>query len=102
MESPDLYPPVLGAAGIEVLVPDPAERAAIQRHTFDELVREVVTDRARDTFRVAAASLVGRGADVVVLACTEHGLVLRDGDLTVPVLDSAREHARALAGACLS
>lgn len=96
MESATLYPPTLAAAGIEVLVPDEARRSDIQRITYDELTRNVVSEHARATFRSAAADLVGRGADAIVLACTEHGLVLRDGDLPVPVLDSTILHAAAL------
>ncbi len=102
MESPELFPPTLSAAGIEVMVPDAQLRAAIQRHTFDELIRDVVTDECRATFRMAGRSLIARGADAVVLACTEHGMVLGDGDLTVPVLDSTVLHARALVDAALT
>jgi aspartate/glutamate racemase len=37
-----------------------------------------------------------------VLACTEHGMVLSHGDLSVPVLDSSVLHARALVDAALA
>lgn len=101
MESPDLYPPVMGAVGVEVLVPAAGDRAAIQRHTFDELTHDVVTDEARATFRRAVDELLRRGADAVVLACTEHGLVVQPDELDVPLLDSAVIHARALVDAAL-
>ena len=60
MESAELFPAPLAKAGIEVLVPDAAGRAAIQRHTFDELVREVVTDEAISRFRRESEALIGR------------------------------------------
>jgi aspartate racemase len=102
MESPNLFPRPLAEANIEVLVPDAALRDLVQRHTFDELIHDVVTDAARETFQRAAADFVARGADAVVLACTEHGLVLRDGDLPVPVLDSSELHIAALVDAALT
>jgi aspartate racemase len=101
MESPVLFPPVMAAAGIDVLVPDADDRDAIQRHTFEELIRDVVTDEARRRFRGAADRLVGRGVQVIVLACTEHSMVLQDGDLAVPVLDSAALHVDAIVDAAL-
>jgi aspartate racemase len=106
MESPDLYPPTLRAAGVEVLVPSPEERRELQRITYEELVRDIVSERSATTLRGIAQGLVAGGADGVVLACTEHGLLLRQGDLTVdggsdpvPVLDSTVLHARALVDA---
>lgn len=99
MESPELYPPRLGSAGIEVLVPTPADRGVVQRITFDELVRDVVSERSASEFRRIGAELVDQGAQAVVLACTEHGALLHEGDLSVPVLDSTVLHARALVAA---
>jgi len=102
MESAELYPPRLAAAGIEVLVPSPTARLAIHHHTMDELTRDMVTDVARTTFRAACEELIARGAGAIALACTEHGMVLRDGDLAVPIFDSAVLHARAIVAAVLS
>ena len=96
MESTTLYPPRLAQAGIEVIVPDDEQRAEIQRITYDELTRGIVSDQARSMFRAIAAELVARGADAIVLGCTEHGLLLRARDLDVAVLDSTILHADAL------
>lgn len=115
MESPDLYPPRLHAAGIELIVPELAERSEVQRITFEELIHDVVDERSAATFRRIGQGLVERGAQGVVLACTEHGALLRDGDLVAstqagdargagpaPVLDSTALHARALVDAALA
>lgn len=101
MESTELYPPRLAAAGIDVVVPDVDDRAVVQRITFDELIHDVVDDSSVAEFRRIGAELVGSGAQAVVLACTEHGAVLHDGDLDVPVLDSTVLHARALVDAAV-
>ncbi len=102
MESPELYPVPLAAAGIDVIVPDTAQRAEIQRITFDELIADVLTDQSRATFLDIASSLIERGAQGVVLACTEHGLLLADGDLSAPVLDSTILHARRIVDLALA
>ena len=94
MESPQLYPIPLAAAGINVIVPEATQRAEIQRITFDELIADVITDQSRSTFLGIAGSLIERGAQGVVLACTEHGLLLADDDVSAPVLDSTILHAR--------
>ena len=101
MESPELFPPRLSAAGIEVAVPGAADREIVQRITFDELIHDVVTEAAVGHFRRIGAGLVDGGAQAVVLACTEQGAVLHDGDLDVPVLDSTVLHARALVDAAV-
>jgi aspartate racemase len=46
--------------------------------------------------------LVDRGADAVVLGCTEIGLMLRDGDASVPLLDTTISHCQALVEFMLS
>jgi len=102
MESPLLYPPPLAAAGIEVIVPDSAQRAEIQRITFEELIADVITERSRATFISVAASMIERGAQGVALACTEHGLLLVEGDVAVPVLDTTVLHARRLVDLALA
>lgn len=97
MESTELFPPRLADAGIEVQVPPPADRDEVQRITFDELIRGVVSDDARSTFRRIAEDLVAGGADAVVLACTEHGALWSDD--WPPTMDSTVLHAAALVDA---
>jgi aspartate racemase len=102
MESPDLFPSILTPAGIELLIPDAGDRAEVQRHTFDELIFNRVTPEAKARFTSASNSMIDRGAQAIVLACTEHGMVLSDGDLTVPVLDSTEIHVQAILAAALN
>lgn len=81
-----LYHDRLEARGFAVISPDPVDQdllqAAISRIKVGDKGTEV-----RDTVRAIAEHLVGRGAELLVSACTELPLVLRDGDVTVPVLD---------------
>jgi aspartate racemase len=102
MESPELFPSILTPAGIELLIPDAQDRAEIQRHTFDELILNRVTPEAKARFTSTSNSMIERGAQAIVLACTEHGMVLADGDLSAPVLDSTAIHVQAILAAALN
>ena len=102
MESPDLFPSVLTPADIELLIPSAEDRAEIQRHTFDELILNRVTPEAKSRFTSASNLMIERGVQAIVLACTEHGMVLSDGDLSVPILDSTEIHVQAILAAALN
>ena len=101
MESPELFPSILTPAGIELLIPNTEDRAEIQRHTFDELILNRVTPQAKARFTTASNDMITGGAQAIVLACTEHAMVLSDGDLSVPVLDSTAIHVAAILAAAL-
>jgi aspartate racemase len=96
-----LYPDALEPRGVDLLVPLEADRDLLQDVIYTELTRGVITERGRAVVGQAADRLVQDGADGVVLGCTELSLVLADGDLPVPVLDSAALHCRAIVDAAL-
>jgi aspartate racemase len=93
----DLYPTRLAKFGVEVVMPEPADRAEVHRVIFDELVHGVVRDQSRVRYLQVIDGLIAHGVDAVVLACTEIDLLLADGDAPVPLLDSTRLHCEALA-----
>jgi aspartate racemase len=92
----DLYPERMHPHGIEVLVPNDDDRRTVHSTIYDELVHNVVTDESRAAYLGVIDRLVERGADAVLLACTEIGLLLRDGDAAVPLLDTSVLHCRAI------
>jgi amino-acid racemase len=83
--------------GIETMVPDDAGRAWLHRVIYDELCCGIVRDDSRAQLRGMVAKLVSQGAHGVVLGCTEIAMLIEDGDVAVPVFDTARLHARAAA-----
>ncbi len=85
----------LRAHGLEVLVPGPADRALVHRVIYDELCVGRVLPQSRAQVRQVLATLVGRGAQGVVLGCTELELLVSQQDCTVPVLATTQLHARA-------
>ena len=83
--------------GIEVLVPGEDERAEVHRVIYGELCRGQFVPESRQRCRRIVDGLIARGAAGVILGCTEIGLLLRTGDASAPLFDSARIHAEAAA-----
>ncbi len=85
------------AAGIAVLTPDAAQRERVHQTIYDELCLGRIVDASRDAYRAIMAGLVARGAQGVILGCTEIGLLVGANDAEVPLFDTARIHAEAAA-----
>ncbi len=85
------------AAGIDVLTPDAAQRERVHRVIYDELCLGRIVDASRDDYRAIIDGLVARGAQGVILGCTEIGLLVGERDADVPLFDTARIHAEAAA-----
>ena len=79
--------------GLEVLVPGPADRRLVHEVIYQELVRGIVADGSRRAYRRVIAELVDRGAEGVLLGCTEIDLLVGPRDAPVPVFDTTRLHA---------
>jgi aspartate racemase len=86
---------------LEVLVPDAEAREAVHRIIFDELCRGIVRDASRDRLTRIVEALVARGAEGVILGCTELGMLLGPEDVDAPLFDTTRLHAEAAADALL-
>lgn len=94
MEQP-FYRDRLAAHGITSLVPEDADRATVHRIIFDELVHGIVTDQSRRAYREVIRRLVNRGAEGIILGCTEIELLIGRADSTVPVFPTTALHVRA-------
>ncbi len=94
MEQP-FYRDRLAAHGITSLVPEDADRATVHRIIFDELVHGIVTDQSRRAYREVIRRLVDRGAEGIILGCTEIELLIGRADSTVPVFPTTALHVRA-------
>ena len=79
--------------GIESLIPPEEERTRINRIIFDELCQGKFMDESREFVLGAARKLIQRGAQGIVLGCTELPLIVRDEDLSVPRFDTMAAHA---------
>jgi len=79
--------------GLDVIVPDPAERETVHRVIYDELCLGKVEERSRKAYRDIIAHLVERGAEGVILGCTEIAMLVSPADSPVPLFDTTQLHA---------
>ncbi|TCP40558.1 aspartate/glutamate racemase family protein [Rhodovulum marinum] len=97
------YTDRLRAAGLAPMLPGPEDRAETHRIIYDELCLDEIRDESRAAYEGIAMRLAKRGADCLILGCTEVGLLLNAGNVPVPVFDTTQVHCaaaldRALAG----
>lgn len=94
MERP-FYRERLERSGLEVLVPEKTARAEVHRVIFEELCCGVVRPESKAAYLDIARDLVARGAQGLILGCTEICMLIGQADLSVPVFDTTSLHARA-------
>jgi aspartate racemase len=82
------------AHDLHVLIPDEADRRIVRSVIYDELCVGIVTDSSREQYRRIMRTLADRGAQGILLGCTEIDLLISPQDAPVPVFDTTRLHAR--------
>ena len=78
-----------------MLVPDAAQRQAVHRIIYEELCVGVVSESSRRLYQHVIDGLQARGAEAIILGCTEIGLLLKPEHSALPLLDTTELHARA-------
>ncbi|UEP26797.1 MULTISPECIES: aspartate/glutamate racemase family protein [unclassified Burkholderia] len=81
--------------GLDVLVPDEAARGDVHRIIYDELCHGVIDAASRATYVAIIDELAKRGAQAVILGCTEITLLIGADDSPLPVFDTTALHAKA-------
>ena len=90
------YVDALGERGIEAIVPDCGDEVTeLNRIIFDELVHGTIVASSKERYCRSMANLVERGAEAIVLGCTEIMLLVGACDASVPVIDTTEAQARA-------
>jgi len=87
----------LRAHDLDVLVPTAEERADVNRIIYDELCLGVVAAPSRRRYQEVMAALVGRGADCIILGCTEITMLVGAADTSVETFDTTAIHAETAA-----
>ena len=82
------------AQGLTVLVPDDAERKEVHRIIYDELCVGVISEQSREIYQGVIQSLTARGAQAIILGCTEIGLLIKPEHSALPLLDTTELHAQ--------
>ena len=97
MEQPFYRDRLIEKFGLDVLIPEADERAIIHRVIYEELVLGIVKNESRDAYKRVINHLVKRGAQGIILGCTEIMLLISADDCPVPSFDTTTLHAVAAA-----
>jgi aspartate racemase len=93
MEQP-FYAEHLQRHGLQVLTPEKHDRELVHRVVYEELCLGKVLDASRAEYRRIMAELVARGAEAIILGCTEIAMLVDAADASVPLFDTTSIHAR--------
>ena len=79
--------------GIEVIIPDESDREIIHNTIYNELVQGDIKAESRLKFQQIIGNLANKGAEGVILGCTEIPLLIHQKDVNIPVFDTTAIHA---------
>lgn len=91
----------LADKGLQSLIPE-VDRTNLNGIIFEELCRGIIREESRRIYVTAIERLAARGAEAVILGCTEIAMLIDDSNSPLPVYDTTDLHARALVDAALA
>jgi aspartate racemase len=94
MEQPFYRQRLMDGYGLEVLVPDAEDRQTVHQIIFQELCLGTIVPDSRAAYLRIIHDLAARGAQAVILGCTEIGMLVRQTDTRVLLLDTTAIHAQ--------
>ena len=93
--SDGFYQDRIARSGLKVVVPDPGDQAVIHRIIVEELIEGRLLEASRAECVRVISELTARGAEGIILGCTEIPLLIQQKDAPVPLIDTAIIHAEA-------
>lgn len=91
----DFFTSKLQDQNIEALIPEEDDREFIHYTIFEELGRGLIKDETKQRYISIINKLKDKGAEGVILGCTEIPLLIRRGDVTIPIFDTTLIHSKA-------
>lgn len=96
MEQP-FYREILEKNGIEVIIPNEADREIIHSVIYGELCKGEIKDASKQAYLDIIERLHSNGAEGAILGCTEIPLLIQQGDTSIPVFDTTYLHSKKVA-----
>lgn len=81
--------------GLDVIIPDANERELVHNVIYNELCLGEIKESSKIQFKKIIEKLISRGAQGIILGCTEIGLLIKQEDSDVPLFDTTIIHAKA-------
>jgi aspartate racemase len=99
----EFYIKKLEENGLEVLIPEKQQTRDYVQHTLkEELGRGIINADTKRNYILIAKDLIDRGAEGIILGCTELPLLISQDDFSIPVFDTTKIHSRAIVDYALS
>ena len=89
----DFYKSKLIEKDINVIIPDKNDIETINKVIYDELCLGTINSNSKKKFLEIVYKLRNKGAEGIILGCTEIGLLIKNADTDVPLFDTAIIHA---------
>lgn len=89
----DFYKSKLIEKGLNVIIPDKNDIEIINKVIYDELCLGTINSNSKKKFLEIVDKLRSKGAEGIILGCTEIGLLIKNEDTDVPLFDTAVIHA---------
>lgn len=86
----------LEARGVRVITPDSEARDAIHDIIYNKLCKGVISDADRQTYLEIMQTLHDQGAQGMILGCTEIGMLVKQKDTAIPLIDTTAAHVTAI------
>ncbi|KAJ5697949.1 Aspartate racemase [Penicillium malachiteum] len=87
---------------LNVLVAEGKHEKNVHNALYQELAKNIFLPETRAKFKAAIDDLVARGAETIILGCTEFGMLVRQENSAVPIIDTSYAHAEAAVDFALS
>lgn len=79
--------------GIKVIIPEEEDRKDVHRIIYEELCLGEVKEASKEIFKGIIMRLIEQGAEGIILGCTEITLLIKPGDVDIPLYDTTKIHA---------
>jgi len=89
----DFYKSKLIEKGINVIIPDKNDIEIINKVIYDELCLGIINPESKVKYLEIVKTLKQKGAEGIILGCTEIGLLIKNEDTDIPLFDTALIHA---------
>ena len=97
----DFYVDAYREFGIEIIAPDEAQKRKLDRIIFDEMTNHIFTESSKQYFKTAIEELAAKGAEGVILGCTEIKMLIQQSDVPdIPLFDTTTLHCDLAAQIC--
>ena len=94
MEQDYYIGPLVEKFGLDVIVPNANDRRRVHE-IIDEICLSELKESSKEDYKRIIADLAEQGAEAVILGCTEIGILIKDGEGSVPLYDTTLIHSRA-------